>query len=272
MEKGYRELFDEVHAPERLKMEVMNMKHEKIEHAHKIPRAALIAAVLVFILVGSAAAYLSRMRVAPYGDGYSFQAETGNIPLASLPEDLLRRAEKADQVQEALTFQSWDEAEAYLGLEIADNKRLDQMEKGLWGISLGESSQPVMAPVIMLLQYRNGLPDTIILTASYVEGDASVMAEAALMVEDPTFDKDRSYHFAAPGMELKSVETYVTPGGMETAITTCRASYREDWVRTEYYGQFVLGRAAFRVRTGANEGESGEDALALLKEVLDAYE
>lgn len=272
MQKEYRELFDGVHASERLRTEVMNMKREKIKHIRKFPRAALIAAALAFALVGSAAAYLSQVRVAPCGDGYSVQSETGSIPLASLPEDLLRRAEKAGQGQEILPFQSWDEAEAYLGLEIADNDRLDRMEKGLWGVSLGESDKPVTAPVIMRLQYRDGLPDAVILTASYVEGDVSVMAEAALMVEDPSFDKDRSYHFANPAMELKSVETYVTPGGMEAAVVACRAVYREDWARTEYYGQFVLNHAAFRVKTGADEGEAGEDALALLKEILDAYQ
>ena len=92
MEKEYRELFDGVRASGRLRMEVMNMKREETKRVRRIPRAALIAAALVLALAGTAVAYLSRVTVAPYGDGYSVHAEAGNVPLASLSEVVLQRA------------------------------------------------------------------------------------------------------------------------------------------------------------------------------------
>ena len=272
MEKEDRELFDGVRASGRLRMEVMNMKREETKRVRRIPRAALIAAALVLALAGTAVAYLSRVTVAPYGDGYSVHAEAGNVPLASLSEVVLQRAANADSRADALPFQSWDDAEAYLGLEIADNARLEQMEKGLWGIDLDEGQGPVVAPCITDLRYSNGLPDTITLTASYVEGDYSVKEEAVLMVEDPGFDANRAYNFANPMAELHSTEAYVTPSGVEAVITTSRVVFREDFVRMEYTAQFVLHQASFSVRISVDEGKSGGGALTLLKEILDAYE
>ena len=272
MWKEYKETFDRVHASQRLKTEVLNMKREEnVTKRRRIPAAALVAAVLVIALAGTAAAYLSRVTVTPYGDGYSVQSEAGNVPLASLSEDVLQRAAAAESRAEIMPFDSWDEAEAYLGLNIADNARLDQMEKGLWGMSLGESEKPVVAPSIVDLRYNNGLPDTITLIASYHEGDFSVKAEAVLMVEDPTYGEDRVYRFANPMAEMSGTETYVTPSGIEATIVASRVVYRADTVRVEYTAQFVLHQASFSVRISVDEGESSEDALILLKEILDAY-
>lgn len=275
MWETYKEAFDGVHASQRLKMEVLNMKRgENMRPRRRIPAAALAAAILVIVLAGTAAAYLSRVTVAPYGEeGYSVRAEAGNVPLASLSEEVLQRAGAAGGRAEALPFQSWDEAEAYLGLEIASNGRLARMEKGLWGMSLGdEKEEPVVAPCIMDLRYSKGLPDTITLIASYLEDGFSVKEEAVLMVEDPTFDQDRIYHFANPVAVVSGTETYRTPGGIEATIVTSRVVFLADFVRMEYTAQFVLHQASFSVTISAGEGDSGEDALALLKEILDAYE
>jgi len=251
------------------KKEVSSMKQNR---KRRIPAAALVAAVLVIALAGTAAAYLSRVTVAPYVDGYSVHAETGNIPLSSLPDDLLERAADSDRGQELMPFDSWEEAEAYLGLEIADNARLDQMEKGLCGMSLSENEKPVVSPSILDLLYSNGLPDQIGLQASYKEGDLWVRVDAVLMVENPAFGEDSAYSFANPSAELIGTETYVTPCGMEATIVTSQVSYAESFTRTEYEAQFILNRAFFQVKTNVKEGESGEEALTLLKEVLDAYQ
>lgn len=272
MEKEYRELFDGVRASGRLRMEVMNMKREETKRVRRIPRAALIAAALVLALAGTAVAYLSRVTVAPYGDGYSVHAEAGNVPLASLSEVVLQRAANADSRADALPFQSWDDAEAYLGLEIADNARLEQMEKSMRAMSLGEDDSPVLAPCLLLLwYYGSGRPDTIDLSACYEEGDYAVNVEAVLLVEDPDFDWERSYHFANAGAEMSGAEQYVTPGGLETTIVTSRETFREDAVFTKCEAEFVLGRASFRVWISVPDGDSVEGPESLLKEVLDAY-
>lgn len=280
-DKRLKRVFDQVKlSPEREETMLADLLAEQKEDTMKqknrrrIPAAAIAAAVLVAVLAGTAMAYFSRVTVAPYGDegGYSVRAETGNVPLSELSEDVLQRAAEASVSGELLPFQSWEEAEEYLGLDIADNARLEQMEKGLWGIDLDEGQGPVVAPCITDLRYSNGLPDTITLTASYVEGDYSVKEEAVLMVEDPGFDANRAYNFANPMAELHSTEAYVTPSGVEAVIITSRVVFREDFVRMEYTAQFVLHQASFSVRISVDEGKSGGGALTLLKEILDSYE
>ncbi len=253
------------------KKEVSGMKQM---NRRRIPAAAFVAAVLVIALAGTALAYFSRVTVAPYGDegGYSVRAETGNVPLSELSEDVLQRAAEASVSGELLPFQSWEEAEEYLGLDIADNARLEQMEKSMRAMSLGEDDSPVLAPCLLLLwYYGSGRPDTIDLSACYEEGDYAVNVEAVLLVEDPDFDWERSYHFANAGAEMSGAEQYVTPGGLETTIVTSRETFREDAVFTKCEAEFVLGRASFRVWISVPDGDSVEGPESLLKEVLDAY-
>ena len=75
------------------KKEVSGMKQM---NRRRIPAAAFVAAVLVIALAGTALAYFSRVTVAPYGDegGYSVRAETGNVPLSELSEDVLHGPQK----------------------------------------------------------------------------------------------------------------------------------------------------------------------------------
>lgn len=275
-------VFDQVKlSPEREEAMLADLLNEKKEvsgmkqmNRRRIPAAAFVAAVLVIALAGTALAYFSRVTVAPYGDegGYSVRAETGNVPLSELSEDVLQRAAEASVSGELLPFQSWEEAEEYLGLDIADNARLEQMEKSMRAMSLGEDDSPVLAPCLLLLwYYGSGWPDTIDLSACYEEGDYAVNVEAVLLVEDPDFDWERSYHFANAGAEMSGAEQYVTPGGLETTIVTSRETFREDAVFTKCEAEFVLGRASFRVWISVPDGDSVEGPESLLKEVLDAY-
>ena len=277
MRKEYREMFDEVHASERLRTEVMNMKRAENgseRTRRRVPAAALIAAALVVVLAGTALAveYFGRVNVSRMGEGYSLEANAKNIPLSSLSEEVLQRGKTADSSAEVLSFDSWEEAETYLGLEIADNVRLDRMEKGLWGMSLGETDPPVFAPCLAMLRYQDSLPYEIDLHTSYCEGDLSISEEAVLMLEDPTWEGERMYNFLNPMAGTSGVETYVTPSGMEVTIITSHPSFREDWTVTMYEAEFILNGAVFTVSTKVNEGEPCEPALTVLKEVLDAYE
>lgn len=281
-DKRLKRVFDQVklsrEREEAMLADLLNEKKEvsgmKQMNRRRIPAAAFVAAVLVIALAGTALAYFSRVTVAPYGDegGYSVRTETGNVPLSELSEDVLQRAAEASVSGELLPFQSWEEAEEYLGLDIADNARLEQMEKSMRAMSLGEDDSPVLAPCLLLLwYYGSGRPDTIDLSACYEEGDYAVNVEAVLLVEDPDFDWERSYHFANAGAEMSGAEQYVTPGGLETTIVTSRETFREDAVFTKCEAEFVLGRASFRVWISVPDGDSVEGPESLLKEVLDAY-
>lgn len=62
MRNIYRETFEQVHASERLRQEVLNMTNQeqkKRSVKRKLPKAALIAAVLILALVGTAVAMVS---------------------------------------------------------------------------------------------------------------------------------------------------------------------------------------------------------------------
>ena len=250
--------------------EVSNMKQTA---RRRVPAAALAAAVLAIVLAGTAvAAYLSRLTVTPYEGGYKVRTEAKNIPQESLPADLRERAAALGGKSTHLPFGSWDEAEAYLGREIADNARLDQMTKGECGGIASGDTEAVSAPCVILLSAHKGLPDIIEVHASFRENLCHFSVEAVLIAKNPLLDGDKAIGFTNTLADLTGTETYVTPGGLETTIVTSQ----EDvfgMVYTNYEAQFILNDATFRVGTSVNERQaSGEEALALLKEVLDAYE
>ena len=278
-DKRLNRVFDRVKlSPEREEAMLADLLSEKKEVSsmkknRRIPAAALAAAVLVIVLTGTALAveYFGRVNVAFLKDGYSLEANAQNILLSSLSEEVLQRGKTADGA-EVLPFDSWEEAEAFLGLEIADNTRLNQMEKGLWGISLSEKEPPVFAPCLVMLRYQNSLPYEITVNTNYSDGDFSAAEQIVLLIEDPTWEGERSYNLLNPVAGTSGAETYVTPSGMEVTIITSHPTFREDWTVTKYEAEFILNGAFFTVSTSVNEGESCELALAALKEILDAYE
>ena len=102
MWKDYKETFDGVHASQRLKTEVLNMKREeKVTGKRRIPAAALAAAILVFVLAGTAVAeeIINRVNVDLVNpdeagvstEGYSLRIRFSPIPLESLSEEALER-------------------------------------------------------------------------------------------------------------------------------------------------------------------------------------
>lgn len=282
-DKRLERVFDQVRlSPEREKAMLADLLTEQKEDSsmkqtnnrRRIPAAALAAAVLAVVLAGSALAveYLGKVNVTRAGDGYSLEANVKNIPLSSLSAEVLERGKAVSGPTEVIPFDSWEEAEAFLGLEIADNAKLDQMEKGQRGISLGQSDETVVAPCLIMLHYQNSLPYEIDLNTNYREGEFSVSEKIVLMLEDPTWEGERSYNLINPLTKTGSVETYVTPSGMEVTIMENHTSFRADWTVTTFDAEFILNGAVFTVSTGVNEGETCESALAALKEVLDAYE
>ena len=250
--------------------EVPNMKQTA---RRRVPAAALAAAVLAVVLAGTAvAAYLSRLTVTPYEAGYKVRTEAKNIPQESLPEDLRERAAALGGKSTHLPFDSWDEAEAYLGREIADNPRLDQMETRLCGGVASGDAETVEAPCVILLSAHNGLPDIIEMDACYAENRCYLSVNAMLIAKNPLLGGDKAVGFVNTMADLTGTETYVTPSGLETTIVTSREDVLGT-VYTKYEAQFILNDATFRVGTSVDEQQqSGEEVLELLKEVLDAYQ
>lgn len=282
-DKRLKRVFDQVKlSPKREEAMLADLLAEQKEDSsmkqtnnrRRLPAAALTAAVLAVVLAGTALAveYFGKVNVTRAGEGYNLEANVKNIPLSSLSAEVLERGKAVSGPTEVIPFDSWEEAEAFLGLEIADNAKLDQMEKGQRGISLGQSDETVVAPCLIMLHYQNSLPYEIDLNTNYREGEFSVSEKIVLMLEDPTWEGERSYNLIDPLTKTGNVETYVTPSGMDVTIMENHTSFRADWTVTTFDAEFILNGAVFTVSTGVNEGETCESALAALKEVLDAYE
>lgn len=126
MWKEYKETFDGVHASQRLKTEVLNMKREEnVTKRRRIPAAVLVAAILVIALAGTALAgvfdYLNLQVFSNAEDiGY---AVTGSpmtkYPLSAFSPALLEASDSRDGLAVVdFSFDTWEEVRKFVGLDI----------------------------------------------------------------------------------------------------------------------------------------------------------
>lgn len=246
----------------------------KQNRKRRIPAAALVAAVLVAVLAGTALAreYFGHITVVPqYGgsDGgdasaYSLYGEYDRIPADRLSEDVMSLgAEAGDPGLVTKSFGSWSECEAFLGLELADNSKLDQLRRNASLILDNDSPKAANA---VQISYFGQLPYTISIFSSY-EGDGFSLIETALLrteYNDPSSSADMQLDLQA-GADF---EEYVTPSGMAVTIA---AESRSDG-NGRYLAHFVRNNAIFTLDLCFGEDQSGDAMLETLKEILDAYE
>lgn len=296
MEKEYRELFDEVHASQRLRMEVMNMKHEETKHAHRIPRAALVAAALALVLAGTAVAaeHLGWIKIEPVsgwlgpdgpvdGDGYTLTYENdGRFPAESLSKEVFAIGEEIGDVhypRRTIPFESWAACEKFLGVELADNPQLERMGKDTVRIEDFDGSVS-NAHAYVNLSYAKRMPSCITVSAYYKEGDISVSQDATLRTQYAFESSDpEDWDLLVPqnGEEPLAQETYIAPDGTEAVILTDTYDIADVAGFTTCYASFIKSNARFTlavsVRThNYQEPTNAPDALEVIKEILDAYE
>lgn len=269
----------------RVKKEVSSMKQI---NRRRIPVAALVAAVLVIVLAGTAVAvgYFDRLDVSPvagnYENGYNVQGAYQNIPPERLSEELLERAARKGTGSEELDFNSWSEAEEFLGLEVANNPMLEEMAQSEWEPPHEGDATPEDARICTVqMYYHQGLPDQILLRGSYwidyfEEGPFGVNVLAFMRVKAE--EQEELPVSLGVGGKLENIraETYVTPSGMEVAIFTqdgtgIAAVDNTTFQQSFYTAYFELHNAVFELYTAYNE-RNADAALNLLKQVLDAYE
>lgn len=278
MRKAYQELFDGVRASDRLKMEVMNMKREETKRIRRIPRAALAAAVLVLALAGTALAaeYFGWVKLRTLGpeemqgaetlSGYLAEAEYERIPLENLAGEALRRAaaipapEEGGWYGEAWRFDSWTEAEEFLGLELADNPVLEGMEKADHSFGYGEAYAE--GPCLAIVDTDHGTPAWISVMARYQEGDCEVLQAAHPQFDVPA-GKESGRALAGANAHIEGygeyrTEQYVTPGGMEVQLAVSDGHQAAYFVHNGVLFELVVDGGATHAQT-------------LLKEILDAY-
>ena len=209
------------------KKEVSSMK--QTNSRRRIPAAALVAAVLVIALAGTAvaASYFGRLDVLPaesgYENGYHIWGAYQNIPPERLSKELLEYASLTDGGEEGKwTFDSWSEAEEFLGLELADNALLEAMPHEKWEPHCEYCLGPKdVGRCTVETHFSLGLPDVISLSAGYFEdeyADFCVNVFAYLRVKGA--GKEDIPFGLGSEMNLKNAEAeeYVTPSGLKITI------------------------------------------------------
>lgn len=293
-DKRLKRVFDQVKlSPEREEAMLADLLREKKEvsdmkqtNRRRLPAAALVAALMA-VLAGTAlaAGYFGRLDVSPaeggYENGYNVWGAYQNIPPERLSKELLEYAAQAGGGEEGKwTFDSWSEAEAFLGLEIADNALLDAMPHGEWEPHYENCLGPEdVGRCTVETHFSLGLPDVIHLNAGYFEDeetDFCVNVFAFLRVK-ASGKEDLPFGLGSElNLENAEEEKYVTPSGLEVAIITTEYSAGSDsddtvYLHSAYNAYFTLNDAMFWLRTEFNE-KNADAMLEQLKEVLDAYE
>ena len=265
--------------------EAASMKENR---KHRIPAAALAAAVLVIIFAGTALAaeYFGKVRIEFVDhiigakDGYFAIGPGGAIPADSLSEEVLALC--ANGGDACLPFDSWSEAEAYLGIELADNAVLDQLVK-TYGVQYEKTTKTGRlvkrrTQCLLTISANNDLhlPKRIKLDSSYSKGNCSVFEYVQLLTD--AVEEDYKTGLGSAFHEEPAFQDYVTPSGLEVTICSDVIRIRKDLVYTEYLAYFVKNGAFFTVHLTSDQNWRADvngkyhDPWDTLIEILDAYE
>ncbi len=281
MWKEYKETFDGVHASQRLKTEVMNMKREEdVAKKRRIPAAVLVAAILVVVLAGTAVAreYFGRVSVVPEssgsenGVGYSVYGQYACIPAESLPEDVLTRgAGIVDYGDAVWTFASRSECEVFLKLDLMNNAELERLPQraalDLSNLDPNCGGALVSSAVDVFFQGQEAR--SILVWSLYGNNSYQVTEQVVFRTDKNSTEyggKDRQK--AASDRWNVAFTDYTTPNGMEVTITT----------ETDATGcviqsaHFASSNAIYWLELLTWEEQSEIDSMKALKELLDAYE
>jgi len=297
MWKEYKETFDGVHASQRLRTEVLNMKREENARSkRRVPAAALAAAALVIALAGTAVAeHLGWVRIEPInnwfgpdgpeeGSSYAVTHENRRFPAENLSDEVFAIGEEIGDVHRphrAIAFESWTACEDFLGVELANNSRLDQMQRKLMQVDDDDIGGETYAYVS--LGYEERMPAYASVSACYQEGyqegyNIDVMQSVLLRTQYACERDQEQWDFQIPqnGGEPLTYETYITAGGIEAVIFT--ETYDTPIsTYTSCYASFIRDNMLFSLNVSVKTHEYGEptnapDVMELTKEILDAYE
>ena len=314
MWKEYKETFDGVHASQRLKMEVLNMKHEEnMTKKRRIPAAAMAAAILVLVLAGTAVAeeIINRVKVDLVNpnetgvstEGYSLRIKFSPIPLESLSEEALERFAYGDgdgiyRYEEPIggvtwVSGSWAEAEAFLGLDVGRNPLLEQYPAIAGKVRTDDTVEGTCwVGGVLADDEGTVIPARFDLISGYLVEDCHVQVMAELQVDRPAATalqaeragvEHEAFQYVGAGTvegcyttedKQFSAEEYTTASGL-TAIIVSRTDTRaydpddDEWIQPYSTAYFAKENAWFSIEC-AGPGRARE--IALLKEILDAYE
>ena len=305
-DKKLNRVFDRVKlSPEREEAMLADLLREKKEvssmkqtNRRRIPAAALVAA-LVISLAGTALAveYFGRVKINLIDnwtdgisderhEGYAVDMPDGCIPVESLPEEVLAACPEEAAIPNRgghiyRPFTSWSDGEAFLGLKLADNTRLEQMGKRKIKYT-SDGQRYAWSHCLANVAYYEGQPISLDISASYVENNCFVSVSAT-MNTSASKDHVGQYGVSAAFQGETGFQEYVTPSGLEVTIysevvTENRGSDRS-YDRTMYMAHFIKNNALFTVQLLSDEAYAyGRENMEFLDpwdtliEILDAYE
>lgn len=261
----------------------------------KVGRIAAVAAV-VCLLAGTAAAvgYFGKVdfefinnSLTGNRKGYSVYGSGVNLSVENLSEDVLKLCadiewsgdKTSDRID--LPFDSWPEAEAYLGIELADNAVMEQLWKyeGLryWGTAPTGKKEEQSTSCLLSIGVSRGqrLPSHISLSSTAQKGNCFFIEQSAYLFTDAVGEGERT-NITAYLQGESDFEEYVTPNGLEATI--CLEVIPAGNYNQFYYKAFFeKNNALFEVKILSDENIPQRysvyyDPLETLKEILDAYE
>ncbi|MBP3520848.1 MAG: hypothetical protein J6J87_05855 [Oscillospiraceae bacterium] len=194
------------------------------------------------------------------------------IPLKDLsPEVQALEGQYADEYihTERLSFDSWEEAEEYLGYEIVDHPVLRGADYIRANYSI--DGVPVTGNCNVTIDLRGGEVFMITVQSSVRKYPSSFTMTATLYVGGPLPDQteDPGFGYFSHVETVEEQEDYLTANNIETVIVCMEHG---DMGNGTYHANFFLRGIRFSVRAGFPNPERQQSALSKLKQDLDAFE
>ena len=257
--------------------------------------ALLAAACLCLLLLGTALAsegftafpsfrviqeHTRDGRLRTYRSGWEVVVETRPIPLSSfsrqaraIPQDTQATTLGSDYVMEG--FDSLQEAEDFLGLELVDNPMLDAAEPFI-GFSIGQedgSSLPVYALLTRYWSEEDALRSVSLSAALRLTGEDGSETTLHVTVSLRTEAADQAGEVVTtslnrPGSTYRT-EEYTTASGLMAVLVEAAEPWGEE-TRVDYIASFSHRGAAFRIQAFCPDDP--QSALDTLKQILNAFE
>lgn len=212
-----------------------------------------------------------------YGSG-----NVKNIPLRELSpaiQEIQEQYKDEDWYTEQVSFDSWTEAEEFVGREISDNAVLEEAEYEL--STIWKDREPYQEGNCIVGAFiKYGKLDSVDLRAEYKlplpgteDGEyTSVSVRADLYIgKDLPLNPDFGY-IDNGYWTVEGQEDYLTSNGLETVILDVKMVQDEQISEGgQYHAFFFLRGVSFRVEVNYWGPEEQETVLTGLKEVLDNF-
>ena len=262
----------------------------------RVLRTAVIAACACVVLIGGtfAATYVagfSAFETYEAGDlifkdvgkiahsGYRLSGGMAPIPVQEFSDEVQALPEGNTQV----IFDSWEEAEQFLGVQLERNALLEEMEHAL---CIDPKLERNTHCVLRFSVGDNGL-EQVFAEAYYTEGGNHILSSVSVnwyaLITTENSDRTHAYEVLYPSERELRVEEYTGAGGMEAIIVETKTP-ESDSIRTfsgqeycvvDYEGYFSLNGIAYCVNVwGYSPLDYVENTLALdlLKQIIDSYD